>query len=144
MAAFLDANVFLYAAGAESPHRAPCLRVLRGVAEGRIEANTNTKVVQEVLHVLTRRGSPAVALRAAGNVLGLFPAILPVTAPDLRAALDLLAGRPELPVRDAIHAATALRAGMHDVVSVDRHFDLLRVLRRIDPLDEEALGRLGA
>lgn len=142
MAAFVDANVFLYAAGADSPYRGPCLRILRAVAAGDLPANTSTEVLQEVLHVLTRRGSRALALRAAEDVLGLFPSMLPVTIADLRLAHALLSRHGEVSVRDAVHAATALNSGLPVMVSADRHFDALPRIRRVDPLDEAGLREL--
>lgn len=38
---FVDANVFMYAAGAPHPHKAPSAALLRAVALGEIEAVTS-------------------------------------------------------------------------------------------------------
>lgn len=53
---FLDTNVFLYAAGADHPLKKPSIRWLEGAAEGRFRAVTSAEVLQEILHVLIRRG----------------------------------------------------------------------------------------
>ncbi len=45
MTAFLDTNVFLYAAGADHPLRDPCQRILHRVAAGELAATTSSKVV---------------------------------------------------------------------------------------------------
>lgn len=141
-AVFIDTNVFLYAIGADSEFRAPAKAILEAVAEGRLLATTNTEVVQEVLYVLTRRGARDKAAGAARAVLALFPSMLAVTPDDLASACELLQRSGAVSVRDAIHAATMLRAGLADVLSADRDFDSIAELRRIDPMDARALGRI--
>ena len=68
---FLDANVFLYAAGASDPYREPCRRVLRKVEEGSLPSNTSVEVVQELLYVLWRRGLAEKGIRLARHVIDL-------------------------------------------------------------------------
>ena len=81
---FLDTNVFLYAAGAAHPERDACVRVLRSVADGSLDATVNSEVVQEILYVLSRRGRRRDAIALAGHVAALFPDLLPVTTPSGR------------------------------------------------------------
>lgn len=130
---FLDSNVFLYAVGAAHPLREGCQAVLRRVADGSLSATTSAEVVQECLHVLTRRGRGEEARRLARRILGLFPQILPVTGAALADACELLERHPTLRVRDAIHAATMRGHGMVRILTADRHFDLLTDLVRIEP-----------
>lgn len=142
MAVFLDANIFLYAAGADSPHRRPCIAVLRAVAEGRLDGVTNSEVVQEILHVISRRLGHERAVEAAVHCMGLVHQVLAVDSGDMHAACQLLRQFPHLPVRDAVHAACAARAQIRCVVSVDRHFDGLPSLTRVDPTDTAAVAEL--
>lgn len=142
MAVFLDANIFLYAAGGDSPHRAPSIAVLRAVAEERLEGLTSTEVLQEILHVVTRRQGVVAACTAVQHVMGLVPLVLAVERADIIKASELLTLYPQVSVRDAVHAATAIRAGIYDVVSVDRHFDVIAGVRRIDPGDADAVQAL--
>lgn len=139
MQVFLDANVFLYAAGSDPLRAAPCLKLLRAVEAGEIDAVTSTEVVQEVLHVVARRlGAPA-AVQAAAAVLDLVPVPLGVDTAVMRQALAFLSDVPGLSVRDAIHAAAMRQVACVQIVSADRHFDLIAGLRRIDPLDSAAV-----
>jgi predicted nucleic acid-binding protein len=46
----IDGNIFMYAAGAEHPHKAPCVALLRRVALGETEAAVDAEVLQEILH----------------------------------------------------------------------------------------------
>jgi hypothetical protein len=133
MRAFLDTNVFLYAAGGSHPERDACARVLRKVADGSLDATVNTEVVQEILYVLVRRGRRKEAVTLARHVTDLFPDLLPVTREDMLSACGLVQRYPRLPARDAVHAATMLRHGLKHVISVDTDFDLVRELRRIEP-----------
>lgn len=135
MPVFLDSNVFLYAAGAEHPHKAACIEILRAVSEGRLKANTSVEVVQEILYVYLRRGLRQEAERLCGNVMKLFPALLPVTREDMLGAMSLVSRYEGLPARDLIHAACMIHNGMDTIVSVDRHFDQMAELIRLEPGD---------
>ena len=130
---FLDANVFLYAAGSPHSHREPCRRILRLVEEGALPSNTSVEVVQDLLYVLWRRGLAEKGVRLAQSVMDLFPALLPLTSDDLRDACNLLTGDTALTPRDAVHVATMRRHGIGSIVSADVHFDGIRGIRRIDP-----------
>ena len=133
MRTFLDTNIFLYAAGAEHPQRDACAAVLRKVAEGKLDATVNSEVLQEILHVLTRRGRREAGTSLAGYVAALFPDLLPVTRDDILEACDLVRRHRKLHVRDAVHAATMMRNGIRRIVSVDSGFDSIPEIRRLAP-----------
>ena len=133
MPVFLDSNVFLYAAGGDHPLRAPCRRILVRLADGTLEATTSTEVVQELIHVLGRRGLRDEALRLATSVLDLVPDMLPVRPEDIRRSVAVMREVPDLPARDALHVATMRGARIDTIVSADRHFDLVDKIRRTDP-----------
>ena len=133
MRVFLDTNVFLYAAGGDHPHRQACARVLRRVADGSLDATVNSEVLQEVLYVLSRQGRRPEGITLARHVASLFPDLLPVTRDDMLRVCDLVRRYPRLPVRDAVHAATMLRNGIRQVISVDQDFDRIGEIRRVDP-----------
>lgn len=139
MAVFLDANVFLYAAGRDPRFAEACRKILVAVEQGRLGATTNTEVVQEVLHVVGRRLGATAAAEAADAVLDLIRDPIPVTAEVMRAAAALLRQHPDVSVRDAVHAASMQSINCRVVLSADRHFDLLPWLRRVDPLDWEVV-----
>lgn len=140
MQVFLDANVFLYAAGSDGARAAPCLRILRAVEAGQMDAITSTEVVQEVLHVVARRLGGVAAERAAAAVLDLVPVPVAVDVAVMRVAMELLRNQPQLGARDAVHAATMAQVRCTQIVSADKHFDLVAGLRRIDPLREDEVA----
>jgi len=130
---FLDSNVFLYAAGAPHPMKRPCRDLVNAVAAGRLDAATSCEVLQEVLHVLSRRGSRAQGLVLVRHILALLGEVYPIRESDIRASLDLARKYPSLPVRDALHAAVMSNCGIRDIVSADVHFDQVAGVRRLDP-----------
>lgn len=132
---FLDTNVFLYAAGRAHPHQAPCVAVLTAVAEGTLDATTSAEVLQEVLHVLIRRGLRDKALTLTASISALIPDLLPVRKDDLDLARRLLTNDPSLSVRDAVHAGTVLAHGLDRIVSLDTDFDRIQGVRRVEPRD---------
>lgn len=131
---YLDANVFIYAAGRPHPYREPCVAILRAVAEDEIHAVASTEVLQEILHLYQRRGQSAQGAQLVRSILVLLPDLLPVERADLELAADLSERYPAVPARDAVHAAIVVRRGLAGIVSADRHFDDMREVSRTDPL----------
>jgi predicted nucleic acid-binding protein len=134
----VDTNVFLYARGRSHEYREPCRAILRTAAEGSIRLEASVEVVPEFTHVLLRRGieRPSAVTEAlevsAQCLLHAFDAEV------LTRALTLVADNETVGVRDAVHAATALGAGIARLVSADRAFDGVDGLTRIDPRDPDA------
>lgn len=138
---FLDANVFLYALGANSPHREPCRDVLDAVGQGKLDGITSSEVLQEILHVRSRRMSVADAASAVRAAADLVAEVLPVTSHDVIEACALLEAHTGLGARDALHAAVMKNSQLHVLVSVDRDFDVIPDLKRIEPAQALALSR---
>lgn len=137
---FVDTNIFLYAIGQDSVHRSASRAVLEAVADGSLVAATSTEVVQEILHVLIRKGRRPEAFVAARQIEALFAPFLPVTAAEIRKAVEILQHSPNCGVRDAVHAATMLNAGIAVIISVDADFDRLGAVTRYSP--QEIVVRL--
>jgi len=133
MPVFLDSNVFVFAAGGEHPQKAACLDLLTRVARGELDANTSSEVIQELHHLFRRRGQLARGIELGREVAGLFPGLLPVARADVLRSGDLLAARPQLSPRDALHVATALNNGIDRIVSADPDFDGIDGIVRVDP-----------
>ena len=130
---FLDTNVFLYAIGREHPDKEPCREILRRVTMGKLPAVTSAEVIQELLHVLTRRQRRSEAATAAREAMAIVMRVLPVGKNDLQLACTLIEALPSLGARDALHAATMRNAGIRDIVSADADFDMVPDLHRTTP-----------
>jgi predicted nucleic acid-binding protein len=138
---FLDANVFLYAVGGEGPYRQPCRALLQAVGDGGLEAVTNTEVLQEILHVRSRRLNIKDAVVAVRSASDLVREVLPVRREDVLEACKLLERYHGLGARDALHAAVMKSASVHLLVSLDGDFDVIREIKRLSPTDALALAR---
>jgi uncharacterized protein len=138
---YVDTNVFLYAAGADSRFRQPCVDFLRAVVERKVSGETGLMTLQEVVHHRQRRGDRQATARGR-EVLSICTVVHPVDRHVGVSALDLIDRHPGLETADAIHAATALTQGIALVVSADDDFDQISGLERVDPLDRAALADL--
>ncbi len=132
---FLDACVPVYAAGDEHPYKAPCARIVVAIADGEIEAATDTEVIQELVYRYHSIGRQDAGLRIAGRLMSIVGWVLPVTRQDADLFLGLSRTYPSLRPRDAIHVAVMIGAGIERIVTADRHFDQVREVQRVDPLD---------
>jgi predicted nucleic acid-binding protein len=137
---FLDANIFMYAAGAEHPYKAPCVEILARVEVGELQGIINTEILQEMLYRYSRLKLPQKGVQLCREILAYSLTILPVNEDDSRLAIDLFAKHHQngLEARDAIHAAVMKNNGVRKLLSVDRDFDLLDFVTRVDPLTFEA------
>lgn len=132
---FIDTNIFIYAQGAEHKYREPCQIIMRLIASDEIYSVANTEILQEILYRYSCLGKKNLGIQMVENMLSIIHEVLPVERADVILAINLLNKYHELNARDAIHSATALRNNFKYVLSVDKHFDRIKGLQRVDPLD---------
>ena len=132
---FLDANVVLYAVGAPHPHREACVALLDSARSGAVCLVLDAEVLQEILHVLVRRGKRSDAILLVRRLMRGCSEVLHVTGADLDEACSFVESLEGVSVRDAVHAAVMLRHGIRDIVSLDADFDRVPGLRRLTPAD---------
>jgi predicted nucleic acid-binding protein len=135
---FVDTNVPMYAGGKEHPLRLPCQRVILAIASGEVSAVTDAEVFQEILYRYLHIGAREKGLQ----VFDLFHRvmmgrILAVGEQEILAARRRAATNPSLGARDLIHAAVMQVNGISAIVSVDRDFDRVQGIERIDPTSFE-------
>lgn len=130
---FLDTNVFLYAVGGDGPHRAACRALLAAVGDGDLYGVTSSEVLQEILHVRSRRLGWSDATATVRAAAALVADVLPVSHSDVLAACDLIDRHPHLGARDALHVAVMRGADIDTIVSIDTDFDAVPNLRRVHP-----------
>lgn len=135
---FVDANVPIYASTGEAPYGAVCADLIGAVARG-AGGTTSVAVLEEVWH-LELKGRIGAVPGLAERTLATLAPLLPVTEEILRQALRL--DTPGLGANDRIHVATCRLHGIETIVSADAAFDKVPGLRRVDPLDNTALGAL--
>ena len=59
--------------------------------------------------------------------------ILSTTLQDMDKALELLKRHKNITSRGTVHAATMIHHGIKEIISVNRHFDLILKIKRMDP-----------
>lgn len=129
---FVDSAVVLLAVGGAHPMRQACRDVVAAAGHGEVALHMSVEGGQEFLFHRMRREPPEDAVAA----FGLLDRLVTWHAfeVDVLHAAVLLA-RAGVRGRDAVHAATASRAGFTEIVSPDRDFDAVPGLRRLDPAD---------
>jgi len=130
---FVDANIPMYAVGAQHPLKQPCLTLLEAIAKDDLIAVTNVEVLQEILHRYTALGQRARAVEVAELFLRVVPQVLPVTLQDFRLAMELHGRHATIQARDSLHVAVMQQNGISRIISADRHFDSIPGITRLDP-----------
>ena len=133
-AAFIDANVPIYAAGRAHPLKDPCIQVLLLAAEHPQAFVTDAEVLQELLHrYLSLRIWPQGREAFLRFSELMEERVEAVQAADVQQAADLADSHGELGGRDLLHAAVMHRLGVGRIISADTGFDQLREIERLDP-----------
>ncbi len=109
----VDANVLIYANGAEHQNKPIALKFLRQMASKQIEAAIDGEAPREILHRYTCIGRTRDALDVYEMARSLFPTVLPITA----AVVDQ--------TRDAVHAAVVRVDNLEGICTFDRDVDNL-------------------
>lgn len=65
----------------------------------------------------------------------LFPEVIPVTAPILDHAREILDSDSRIMARDALQAAVVIAERMEAIYSFDRDFDRIAGIKRIEPTE---------
>lgn len=135
-AIFLDANIFMYAAGKPHAYKSPCQQILQAVELAQLPAATNAEVLQELLYRYHHLHLLDKGVQLCRYILDYPLMVLPVTPADISSALDLLSQNKDaaLPPRDAIHAATMQNNSITRILTADKHFDQIIGIQRLDPL----------
>ena len=133
-AAFIDANVPIYASGRRHPNKEPCAQILMMVAERPHSFVTDVEVLQELLH----RYLASQRWTLGRRVLQEFAEIMhdriePVYEDDIELASRLADLHPEVSARDLVHTAVMQRLGVDRIISSDADFDRLPGVTRLDP-----------
>lgn len=116
----IDTNIFMYAAGKDSPQKLPCQRFLERIVSGEGPATcTNTEVLQEILQRYRSLKIPEVGFQIFDAVTHLGIPILAVTDRAMAEARRLLEEYPALSTRDGVHLGVMREHGMEEVLSYD-------------------------
>lgn len=132
----LDTTILVYTQGSEHPLREPCRRLVRAISLGEVQATTTVEVIQEFLHVRSRRRDRRLAVADARAYAHLLAPLLTVDEAMLREGLIVHGSASSLGAFDAVLGAAALAAGAEALVSADSAFREVPGLRHVLPTDD--------
>jgi predicted nucleic acid-binding protein len=138
----LDTTVLVYAQGGEHRLRDPCRRLIAAIAAGDVQATTTPEVIQEFVHVCSRRRARTDAVALAADYAELLSPLLVVTVEHLHRGLALFERAERLGAFDAVLAAAAIEAGASALVSADQAFAAVPALDHVAPDDAGVAGLL--
>ncbi|MGH7883962.1 MAG: type II toxin-antitoxin system VapC family toxin [Candidatus Dormibacteraceae bacterium] len=136
----MDTTILSYAISGEHHLQSPCQRLLEAHEEGRITAATTPEVIQEFVHVRSRRHGRTEAADL-GRQFAEALTLIATTPQDLELGLDLFERCPNLGAFDAALAAVAISGRAKALVSADRAFGEVYRLHWVDPATQ-ALAEL--
>lgn len=129
----IDTNVFMYAAGKESPQKVPCQRFLEKIVDGEAPAAcTNAEVLQEILHRYRTLKVPEVGFRLFDAITHLGIPVLAVTDRAMAEARRLLEEYPALSTRDSVHLGVMREHGIEEILSYDTGFWDIPWVKRLE------------
>lgn len=129
----IDANIFMYAAGRESPQRLSCQQLLDRIVAGKGPAVcTDTEVLQEILHRYRALKVPGVGFQLFDAVSHLGIPILSVTDRAMAEARRLLEDYPRLSTRDGVHLGVMREFGLEEILSYDAGFSDVPWVKRLE------------
>lgn len=129
----VDANVLMFAAGAQHPNKQPSVSLLESIAEGTVDAALDAEVLQEILHryrAIARWTEGTQVYDDARQIFGVVLSITVDVVDQTKALLDQYQG---ISARDALHAAVVVAHDLEALCSYDRGFDQIAAVRRLSP-----------
>ena len=133
-AAFIDANVPIYASGRKNPNKEPCVRILMMAAENPSSFVTDAEVLQELMHRYLSLRRWALGREVLQGFADLMQGrIEPVHGGDTLLATRLADTHTGISARDLLHTAVMQRLGTDRIISADADFDRLPGVTRLDP-----------
>ena len=127
----LDTTVLAYSVGMDHPLREPARAILDAHRQGHLEATTTVEVLQEFLHIRSRRHGRT---NAADLTLAFADAfdLISTSPAELRTAARLFVRHQALGAFDAVLAAVTIERRMDALVSADHAYAGVADLRWVD------------
>jgi predicted nucleic acid-binding protein len=127
----VDSNVAMYLVGGEHPHKRDAQRLLERLVAERRRLVSDAEVLQDILHrytAIARRDAIQPAFEAR---FGVVDEVFPITVEAVKRAREIVLGFPDLSARDAIHVSIMEQHGVQEILSFDRGFDAVSLIRRV-------------
>ena len=129
----VDANILMYAAGAQHPNKKPSVGLLESIAEETVDAALDAEVLQEVLHRYRAIARWTEGTQVYAEARQIFGVVLPITSDIVDHGKALLDQYQGISARDALHAAVVVTHDLEALCSYDLGFDQIAAVRRVSP-----------
>lgn len=129
----LDTTVLVYAVGSDHALRQPCRDLVQAILDRQVEATTTVEVIQELVHVRSRRRDRTDAADVGPDFADLLAPLLTVSYEGLIDGMAIYARKERLGAFDAVLAAAATRHRASAIVSADRRFSAGIDVRHVTP-----------
>jgi len=129
---YIDSNIFFYAKIMDGVFGKPCSKVIRKIADRNLEASISALVPLEVGNALRKYGLGAKAAEEVRGIFSLGMKVYSIDAVDAQEAMEVFEALGVNPY-DCLHSVLMRKNGVRQIVSVDKEFDKIEWLERIDP-----------
>ena len=128
---YVDSNIFVYALGNTDKKTKKCIHILEKITKKEIESSTSLLTWDEFYYTIKKQMSKEEAVEESKKFLN-FPNLifLEVTKEIISKAQELIS-EYNLKPRDAIHAASAIKNNIKEIISDDPDFDKIKEIERI-------------
>lgn len=126
---YLDTNIFIYASEKNSSFNSQAKKLLRSIVTNKIPFTTSVETFQEVIHYSKRFKKVKKGLDICERLLRLVSEPLQVDLPIIKSFLRVTKDYPYLESRDCIHLAICFENNINEVVSEDKDFKKVKLIK---------------
>ncbi|MEK6887454.1 MAG: type II toxin-antitoxin system VapC family toxin [Candidatus Aenigmatarchaeota archaeon] len=134
MRAFIDSNIFIYAAQAHPKFGKACKKIIEDIESRKLEATTSVLNVAEVVEVIDRNVNRKIATNVAELLLALPMDIEDVVKEHEIDALSIFSSY-EANYFDTVFVAVMKEKFIDAIITNDSHFEDIKGIKTIKPLD---------
>ncbi len=133
---FLDSTTLIHAIDKNAEYHNECLNVIARAAKGQIDTAISLETLEETLFILSKLTTTTTALRATRDFLKMNKIRkFEMNQTILEQALEIIETTPLKRPKDAINVATMLEHDIQTIISEDKDYDKVGLIRRIHPKD---------
>ena len=129
---YIDTNIWIYAITSNPTYEQSCRVIMREINNRKIDATISTHVLIEVSGVLFQQYKIKDTTKYIDSIISLPIHIIEITPEIVRITVEYSAKYNITPY-DAIHVAACTSESIFNIISADKDFDKIDLIKRIDP-----------
>lgn len=133
MTYYIDTNIFLYTANPKDPNYSACKNILKLAGQWKISSVTSVLTFEEIIFYSQKSGSIEKGINICNFILKNPIRIIPLTQTIIENFLKFVKKYPNIRSADLIHTSACTSNGVESIISVDRDFDKITEIKRLDP-----------